>query len=162
MCLGKGCENMKRRKAGDVPAFGSPGKMKKFRRIFSAFLLSLILLAAAEAPVLSKSESIAGQYEVSVTEMEKKTDNPFPVLHSTVLKNFGDTIQSLIWSDCAEKQQEEDSYETDSVIVDDLEKELSHAASGREILPVDLSPTPVALVIMKWILISFGAWVSAV
>ena len=72
MCLGKGCENMKRRKAGNVPAFGSPGKMKKFRRIFSAFLLSLILLAAAEAPVLSKSESIAGQYEVSVTEMEKK------------------------------------------------------------------------------------------
>ncbi len=79
------------------------------------------------------------------------------VFRGEAQKAFTDRIQNIILDNCTEKLREEDTYGAYCIILDDLEKGLSREASGKTIRPVDLSHTPVALVILKWILISFGA-----
>lgn len=78
------------------------------------------------------------------------------VFRGEIQDAFSVRIQNLMLDNCTEELKEDDTYEAYCTILEDLEKGLSRALSGKRIRPVDISHIPVALEIIKWILISFG------
>lgn len=85
------------------------------------------------------------------------TRNITIVFRGDIQNSFTVRIQDLMLDNCTEELKEDDTYGAYCLILEDLEKGLSRAASGKKIRPLDMSHTPIALEILKWILISFGA-----